>query len=180
MIRLCGGQLNGRRIAVPPRDVRPLPARARESLFNRLRPFLAGQRVLDLFAGSGLFAIEALSHGADAALLVEKDRRHAAVIRDNLRQLGLESQALLLCADLFRLEVGRLGRCGIIFADPPFDCGLEEPLLEWLQRAQESLDCRLFILKHAREFQPSPLSGFSTPDRRDFAGVSISFWHREA
>lgn len=176
MIRLIGGELNGRAIQVPPRDVRPLPARARESLFNRLRGELKGSRVLDLFAGSGLFGMEALSHGAAEAILVEKNRRVAQVIQRNLAHLDLGSRVRLEIRDVLRINPTLLAPVDIVFADPPFDQNLEEPLLERIVSWQHVLENHLFILKHERTFSPPELAGFQPPDSRHFAGVTLTLW----
>lgn len=86
-MRVTGGEYGGRRIAVPPGEIRPAMDRMRESLFSILTSgygTLEGLTVLDLFSGSGSMALEALSRGARSAVLVERDRGKAAVIRANL------------------------------------------------------------------------------------------------
>lgn len=88
-MRVVAGRFGGRRLSAPRgRDTRPTSDRVREALFSMLGP-LAGERVLDLFAGSGALAIEALSRGAREAVLVERDARAVAVIRRNLAALGI-------------------------------------------------------------------------------------------
>ena len=88
-MRVIAGTHRGRRLTAPPgTDTRPTSDRVRESLFAILGP-LDGERVLDLFAGSGALGIEALSRGAAGATLVERDERAVAVIRANLEALGL-------------------------------------------------------------------------------------------
>jgi len=87
-VRVVAGRFGGRRLSAPPgRGTRPTSDRVREALFSILGP-LDGERVLDLYAGSGALAIEALSRGAGSALLVERDPRAVAVIRANLEALG--------------------------------------------------------------------------------------------
>jgi 16S rRNA (guanine966-N2)-methyltransferase len=88
-MRVVAGRLGGRRLQAPRGPaVRPTSDRVREALFSILGP-LDGARVLDLFAGSGALAIEALSRGAAGATLVERDARAVRVIRANLEALGL-------------------------------------------------------------------------------------------
>nr|MBA3808132.1 RsmD family RNA methyltransferase [Solirubrobacterales bacterium] len=71
-MRVIAGSLGGRRLKAPPgRVTRPTSDRVREALFAMLGPFVEGARVLDLFAGSGAMAIEALSRGALDATLVD-------------------------------------------------------------------------------------------------------------
>jgi 16S rRNA (guanine966-N2)-methyltransferase len=89
-LRIISGALRGRRWPVP--DVpglRPTPDRVRETLFNWLAPYIAGRRVLDLFAGSGALAFEALSRGAAAATLVEQNRAAQLVLRATADRFGL-------------------------------------------------------------------------------------------
>lgn len=121
-MRVVAGRLGGRRLRSPPPGVRPTSDRVREALFSTLGP-MDGLRVLDLFAGSGALSIEALSRGAASAVLVEKDRRTAALVRENLESLGLEGEARLVSADALR-EAPRLAAAGerfdLVFLDPPY------------------------------------------------------------
>ncbi|NBV84999.1 MAG: 16S rRNA (guanine(966)-N(2))-methyltransferase RsmD, partial [Verrucomicrobia bacterium] len=79
-----------------------------------------GAAVLDLFAGTGSLAIEALSRGAQSAVLVEGDRKACAVIAENLKNTRLEAK--VVCTDVFRfLQTGAgSGFYDLIFADPPY------------------------------------------------------------
>ncbi|MDX2693944.1 16S rRNA (guanine(966)-N(2))-methyltransferase RsmD [Streptomyces ipomoeae] len=94
MTRVIAGAAGGRRLSVPPgTGTRPTSDRAREGLFSTWQSLLGGplegERVLDLYAGSGAVGLEALSRGAGHALLVEADARAARTVRDNIRTLGL-------------------------------------------------------------------------------------------
>src|SRR4051795_9908485 len=90
-MRVIAGQWGGRRLAAPPgRATRPTGDRVREALFSILGP-LDGERVLDLYAGSGALGIEALSRGAGEAVFVDSDQRAVAAIRRNLEAIGVEA-----------------------------------------------------------------------------------------
>ncbi|MFE3635635.1 16S rRNA (guanine(966)-N(2))-methyltransferase RsmD [Streptomyces cellostaticus] len=94
MTRVIAGRAGGRRLSVPPgTGTRPTSDRAREGLFSTWQSLLGGpldgERVLDLYAGSGAVGLEALSRGAGHTLLVEADARAARTVRDNVRSLGL-------------------------------------------------------------------------------------------
>ncbi|WP_329138592.1 16S rRNA (guanine(966)-N(2))-methyltransferase RsmD [Streptomyces sp. NBC_00670] len=94
MTRVIAGRAGGRRLAVPPGNgTRPTSDRAREGLFSTWQSLLGGpldgERVLDLYAGSGAVGLEALSRGAGHVLLVEADARAARTVRENVRALGL-------------------------------------------------------------------------------------------
>ena len=126
-MRVISGALGGRRLASPPGGTRPTSDRVREALFSTLGP-VEGMRVLDLFAGSGALAMEALSRGASQAVLVEKDRRTARVAGENIETLGLDDRATLVVGRA-EAELARLARdgeqVGLVFADPPYRQGLE-------------------------------------------------------
>jgi 16S rRNA (guanine966-N2)-methyltransferase len=123
-VRIVAGRFGGRRLAAPPgRGTRPTSDRVREALFSILGP-LDGEAVLDLFAGSGALAIEALSRGAERAVLVERDARAAAVARANLEALGLGApEARVLRMDAL-LALGNASSAGetydLVLLDPPY------------------------------------------------------------
>ena len=94
MTRVIAGTAGGRRLAVPPgTGTRPTSDRAREGLFSTWQSLLGGpldgERVLDLYAGSGAVGLEALSRGAGHTLLVEADAKAVRTVRENVKNLGL-------------------------------------------------------------------------------------------
>ncbi|NBF40269.1 MAG: 16S rRNA (guanine(966)-N(2))-methyltransferase RsmD [Spirochaetes bacterium] len=98
-MRVTGGEYGGRRIDVPPGEIRPAMDRMRESVFSILGSALGslgGTTVLDLFSGSGSMALEALSRGARSAVLVERDRGKANVVRQNLSYVEPERWKLVI------------------------------------------------------------------------------------
>lgn len=123
-MRVTGGQLGGRRLNAPRgADTRPTADRVRESLFSILGPPAPGCRVLDLFAGAGTLAIEALSRGASAAVLVESGRPALAVLRANLAALDLAERAEVVAAPAqgaLRRLIREGRRFNWVFLDPPY------------------------------------------------------------
>jgi 16S rRNA (guanine(966)-N(2))-methyltransferase RsmD len=98
--------------------VRPTSDRLRETLFDVLGEEVAGKVFVDAYAGSGAVGIEALSRGAARAIFIENDRRAAAVVRENLRLLGLDRQARVLVRRA--VEALRGISADIVFLDPPY------------------------------------------------------------
>ncbi|MBV8841230.1 MAG: 16S rRNA (guanine(966)-N(2))-methyltransferase RsmD [Bryobacterales bacterium] len=118
-MRVIGGEFRSRLLkSLPGLDVRPTPDRLREALFNVLAPRIDGVIFADVYAGTGAVGIEALSRGAARAIFIEQNRGAIAVIRANLKSLGVESRAQILQARartaLFAL------RADIVFLDPPY------------------------------------------------------------
>ncbi|WP_165988721.1 16S rRNA (guanine(966)-N(2))-methyltransferase RsmD [Streptomyces sp. YIM 98790] len=147
MTRVIAGTAGGRRIAVPPgRSTRPTSDRAREGLFSTwsaLHGPLEGARVLDLYGGSGAVGLESLSRGAGHALMVESDARAAAVIRANIRALGLPGAELRTArAEQVLAGPPPAQPYDLAFLDPPYevtDSALREILITlrvrgWLAR----------------------------------------------
>jgi 16S rRNA (guanine966-N2)-methyltransferase len=151
MTRVIAGAAGGRRLAVPPgHGTRPTSDRAREGLFSTWQSLrggpLDGERVLDLYAGSGAVGLEALSRGAGHTLLVEADARAVRTVRENVKALGLPG------AEVRAAKAEQIIRnppppepYDIVFLDPPYalsDDDLREILLTlrtegWL--AEEAL-----------------------------------------
>lgn len=122
MTRIVAGIARGRRLQVPPAGTRPTSDRVREALFSALgsRIDLDGAGVLDLYAGSGALGLEALSRGADHALLVESNRRSIAVLRANVADLGLPG-AQVRPGTVASVLAGAPPRpYDVVFSDPPY------------------------------------------------------------
>jgi 16S rRNA (guanine966-N2)-methyltransferase len=123
-MRVVAGRLGGRRLRAPRgRDTRPTSDRVREAVFSMLGP-VEGARVLDLFAGSGALAIEALSRGAATATVVERDARAVAVVRANLEALELGSEDAHVVHAPATVALRDASRRGdtydLVFLDPPY------------------------------------------------------------
>ena len=129
-LRIIGGDWRSRVLRFPDEGgVRPTPARTRETLFNWLQFCLPGSRCLDLFSGSGVLGLEALSRGAAHVTFVDHTPALARALRDNLRLLKCET-AEVLCEDVAGFLERPPGRpADILFMDAPFRQGWLEQLL---------------------------------------------------
>ncbi|MEP7104639.1 MAG: 16S rRNA (guanine(966)-N(2))-methyltransferase RsmD [Chloroflexota bacterium] len=97
-LRVTGGEVRGRRL-VAPRGIRPTEGVVREAIFNMLAPEVAESAVLDLFAGSGILGIEALSRGAARAWFVDRSEAALVAIKRNLEAAGYSDRGLVYRAD---------------------------------------------------------------------------------
>ena len=122
-IRITGGLLRGRNVPSPDSSkTRPTGSRTREALFNILQD-VENFRVLDLFAGTGIIGIEALSRGASSVVAVEMAHSQARLVYQAYKALSLESKITLLEKNSLTLEKGLLcseSGFDLIYADPPF------------------------------------------------------------
>lgn len=121
MTRIISGSVGGRRLKVPASGTRPTSDRVREAVFSALAARLDfdGLRILDLYAGSGALALEALSRGAELAVLVESDAKASRIIRDNIAQLGIGGQ--LRTATVGSVLATKPEQpFDVVFSDPPY------------------------------------------------------------
>jgi len=182
-MRVIAGELGGRRLFAPHGDrTRPTSDRVREALFMSLGP-LDGLRVVDLFAGSGALAIEALSRGAEHADLVEVDRHARETIERNVRELGLESRVKLwplrLPAGYSRLRAV-LSAADVVFADPPYGGREARETLEALGRAGVLRGgVRLVLESHGKDEVPET-DGVLVRERERRYGETVVHVYRAA
>lgn len=131
-IRIIGGKWRGRKLTVPTAEgLRPTTDRVRETLFNWLQFELHDTRVLDLFAGTGALAFEALSRGAAHAVMVEQYAPAARCLQQNMQTLDANGQVLQ--ADALKvLLTPPEAPFDVVFVDPPFRQQLLQPVISAL------------------------------------------------
>jgi 16S rRNA (guanine966-N2)-methyltransferase len=124
-VRIIAGTFRSRTLVAPKGTAtRPTMDRAREALFNVLTNLtdIGGAWILDLYAGSGALAFEALSRGAARATLVDRDKKAIEAIKTNARALGVEDSVSIHQQDLHAfLERRGDETFNLIFADPPYE-----------------------------------------------------------
>ncbi|MFO0969217.1 MAG: RsmD family RNA methyltransferase [Gemmataceae bacterium] len=122
-IRIVAGSLRGRKLTcdVNP-ELRPTPQMVREAFFSILGNAIPGRVFVDLFAGTGVVGLEALSRGASQALFVERDFRHAQDLERHIRAFGVTRQAKLFRTDVYRwIAAWRPPSEAVnVFLSPPF------------------------------------------------------------
>ncbi|MGH9323591.1 MAG: 16S rRNA (guanine(966)-N(2))-methyltransferase RsmD [Vicinamibacteria bacterium] len=151
-MRIGSGEMRGRRVRAPRGErTRPTSGRLKKSLFDVLAPRLPGARVLDLYAGSGSLAFEALSRGAESAVLVERNRRACESIRRNVEDLELGGRVAILPMDVssaLSKLLHRGERFDVVFADPPYRSNEPDDLLVLLGDGRLVAEGALVILEH--------------------------------
>lgn len=130
-MRVITGTARGRKlITLEGDDVRPTTDIVKEALFSIIQFEIEGRKVLDLFGGSGQLAIEALSRGADSAVIVDMSKKAVEVIRKNLEATGFSKKAVVINSDALSFLAARAEKYDIAFLDPPYSVGILEKALE--------------------------------------------------
>ena len=165
-MRIIAGQYRSRPLkSLPGLDLRPTSDRLRETLFNVLASSstLEGSVWLDPFAGTGAVGIEALSRGARQVYFVEAERKHARLLRENLKSLkiteGFEVHESEVASALHMLEASGV-TCDFCFLDPPYYMrGAYERTLESMGESRLVGPSSIVIAEHEKKFEPGEKFG---------------------
>ena len=179
-LKVIGGRLKGKPLASPKGlDVRPTAGRVREAVFNIIFSRVQNAMVLDLFAGTGAFGIEALSRGASRAVFIDNNPASLAVIKQNILTCGLEA-----VADIRRYDAARhLSNLGefkpafdLVFMDPPYNRNAVGAALTALARAEILKPGALVVSEHSqKETIEDTGTPFTLKDQRKYGRALVSF-----
>ncbi|HEY8208974.1 MAG TPA: 16S rRNA (guanine(966)-N(2))-methyltransferase RsmD [Myxococcaceae bacterium] len=178
-MRIVAGSARGRPLKGPRSSaIRPTADRVRQSIFNILGQWLDGQRVLDLYAGTGALGLEAVSRGAAAAVLVDQDKEAVSLCRENAKALGFEGQVRVVASPVER-AVEQLRRAGerfdAVFSDPPYAAGVTARTLEQVEPLL--LPGGVCVMEHdKREDVPEASGRLARADARAFGDTRVAFF----
>lgn len=180
-VRIVAGTLGGRHLTAPGgRTTRPTSDRVREAVFAILGPPPEDAAVLDLFAGSGAMALEALSRGAARATLVERDRGALRCIHDNVRALGVAAQVEIAAVDVrvFLRAAVRATPWSWVFIDPPYASTWAADALTALAGAALA-EGAVVVVEHDRaHLPPAAIGSLLRTDERRYGDTWLSFFRR--
>lgn len=161
-MRVIAGEARGFPLKAPKTtDTRPTSDKVRGAIFSMLaaRGVYQPARVLDLYAGSGAMAIEALSRGAVCADLVERAPAACAVIRENLAKTRLGDRARVIQAEVGRILDRLEGPYDLVFLDPPYaDPGIDN-VIERLGARGLVANGSVVVYEHSKRREPPPSCG---------------------
>lgn len=178
MTRIIAGLAKGRTIKVPQTGTRPTSDRVREAVFTSLTSRLgsfADLNVLDLYAGSGAFALEALSRGAATATCVEKHAATAAVIKENARHLDFKVDVKASDVKAF-LKASAFTKFDLVYVDPPYDFSndeVEEVLALLVEQGHLAEEAVVVVERSARGEQFVWPSGIEQVQERSYGETLV-------
>lgn len=179
MTRIIAGEARGRRLSAPRGNrTRPTSDKVRGAVFNVLGQFFEGGEVLDLYAGTGALALEALSRGCARAVCVEADRGAAEIVLENAAACGYAGRVEVRRGRVLEV-VPRLprGAFALAFVDPPYEEGPEGALA--LLDGVLAAGGRAVAEHDARRPPAERYGGLVLADRRQYGGTGISIYVRE-
>ena len=188
MLRITAGEYRGRKLKVPKvRATRPLTERAREGVFNHLGKMVREAQVWDIYAGSGVLGLEAISRGASQVIAVEKNKVAIDQIKLNTSILGCELALRTIKIDANRaVEIlAKEVPPHLIFFDPPYD--------DFRKGGPRRLKAWALFKSYCDHLVPGGCGIVHTPkgllndneleqlpgiNRRDYGSASLYWWHK--
>ena len=140
MMRIIAGSARRRPLDTLDGDdiTRPTSERVKEGLFSAIQFELEGRRVLDLFSGSGQLALEALSRGADSAVLIDGNVKAVEIIKKNARSTELIGKCKIMRADYseyLKSATTKGEKFDLVFLDPPYSKNVKDEVVKKITRA---------------------------------------------
>ena len=174
-LRVTAGALRGRRVPIPKGEVRPTSERARQAYFNIVGERIEGAHFLDLFAGSGIFSLEAMSRGAESATAVDESAANTRAITTVAQSLQIRVETITSDAlTALKRLTGR--KFDLVYADPPYRYDRYDDLLLRLEAVAS--DNALLAVEHRRNTSPftATPARLSFLRRAEYGEVWISFF----
>jgi len=183
-MRVVAGSAKGRKLYVPKGvDIRPTSDRVKEAIFNIIGPEVKDKNILDLFAGTGNLAIEALSRGAHRAYLVDSSPRAIDAIQKNLKVTDLQDKAVVLKADAdkaLKRFIKDKQEFDLIFLDPPYRISVSFLDAILLTLATGILKHEgLLVLEHSAKDKPKPVEGLEIISTRIYGDTAVTFYRKK-
>ena len=174
-MNITGGKYNGRKVCAPDESItRPTLSKVRMGVFNTLFSILGefeGKSFLDLFGGSGIMGLEAISRGFENVTVCEKNPKAVQIIRKNYETLGLKPN--LYPSDALKFLKTNDEHFDVIYIDPPYQSGIYENVFKLLK--EKNITDTIIITEHSEplnlsEYLPLPLK------TKDYGGKRITFY----
>lgn len=179
-MRIIGGNLRGRKIKQPVlKSVRPTKDRVREAVFNMIAEKVPGSKVLDLFAGSGAYGLEALSRGAVSSLFVEKDETCAKILSENIDSLSLTDSSEVIVSDVEAFLGENTRKFDLIFSDPPYGYNITRNILIMINQYDILNPSGMLVCEHSSSEEVSVEEMYlSAYKQKTYGDTTISIFQK--
>lgn len=172
-MNITAGKFKGQKITAPDEKItRPTLSKVRMSIFNTLQAMIdfEGASFLDMYAGSGIMGLEALSRGFSKAVAIEKHPKAAQIIKNNYKKFS--PAPVLLIGDSLKITPKLQEKFDVIYIDPPYYSGIYEQSLE----AIKDIAGGIIILEHVNEVE---FTGYELIKQKKYGDKFITFLCKE-
>jgi len=183
-VRIIAGTARGTKLdTIEGLNTRPTTDRVKENIFNMIQFEITGERVLDLFAGSGALGIEAASRGASEVILVESSVKCAKIIQSNIDKTRMNDKIRLFMKPVEQVLTSYKDQepFHIIFMDPPYDKGFVIPTIESISDSNLLDETGMIVLEHrSDEVIPNDIKDFELSRTKKYGNTAISIFRRKS
>ena len=168
---ITAGKFKGRKLKAPDENItRPTLSKVRMSVFNTLQAMIdfKGASFLDMYAGSGIMALEALSRGFEEAVVIEKNIKAANIIKSNFK--SFENPPKLIIGDSLKVA-STLNIFDVIYIDPPYFSGVYEKSIDAVKNIS-----KIIILEHVTNVD---FKGFEIIKQKKYGDKFITFLQKK-
>jgi len=169
---------------VPGSGTRPTTDKVKEAIFSMIGPFFEGGTALDLFAGTGGLAIEALSRGMEHAIFVDADAKSIEVVRANLKATGFEKKAEVYRNDAQRALKAlskREAKLDLVFLDPPYRLKNGDELMLQMEETGLLEPGAVVVLEYESSYEyPETVGSFALRRKAVYGETAVSIYHWES
>lgn len=179
--RVIAGSAKGRKLKVAAEGTRPLTDRIKTSIFDLIAEFIPQARVLDLFAGSGAFGIEALSRGAASCLFIDNGDEQVQLLKSNLEQTGLTHKASIRQQSVSKDLLTTLeSNFSLVFLDPPFpmEQKTKQTILSSLDQLLTADGLAIFRYENDETY-PAEIATLSEVYQKKYGQSIVSFYKKK-
>ncbi len=180
-MRIISGEFKGRKLESPPANslaTRPTADRVKEAMFSILAEDIYGAVVADFFSGTGSLGLEALSRGAEHCFFVDSSLESVRLIKRNIAYCRADARSTVLHLDFNKAFNMIKEKIDIILADPPYDCGYPDDLLEIIaQKCSDSLsENSIIMIEHAGNEKIHEIVGINLLKTRRYGKTVLSIF----
>lgn len=173
LMNITAGIYKGSKVKAPDEKiVRPTLSKIRESIFNTLYSMMdfSDKTFLDMFAGSGIMGLEALSRGFESVVELEKNPKVANILRENYKNIKL--LPTLIIGDSLKILSKLNEKFDVIYIDPPYFSGIYEDSLKKIEEASALKPDGIIILEHVTDVN---FNGFELIKQKKYSDKLITF-----
>ena len=179
-MRVIAGKAGGIRLkSIDTKEVRPTLDRVKEAVFSMILPYFPFEAGLDLFAGFGSLGLEAASRGTKHVTFIEKNRRYADIIRENIKKCGFEESCEVMTENVFTYTQTVNKKHDIVFLDPPYKNNMVNKTLRSLINNELLRAKALIIVEHHRDEKIEEFEEFKILKDRNYNETVIKVYFYE-
>ena len=181
-MRVISGTARGRRLKdLPGMATRPTTDKVKESMFNVIQFDVPGSRVLDLYGGSGQLTVEALSRGAESAVVLDMNPAAVKVIRENVQACGFEGQTKIMAMDARAFLAGCREKFDVVFLDPPYAGTLLEESLKAITAIDIVSEHGIIVCESGLDKElPELPEPYEKGREYRYGNIKVTLYHRKA